>query len=178
MIARIVTNNSNVAAIITPIKFSVMNKMLRRSSKTHSRSDSKLGHGSPQDSRDHIRLRLDRAPVGLHHVRKQHGVRESMVHIEPRADRVRNGVRGAEALLKRRRPHRGRREHVRSGLDIATVDTGLRQEPRDQAHALESYAIGDGVKCGTAVSLECEGSRAFFRSGDRHAPSRDPSACV
>ena len=65
-----------------------------------------------------------------------------------RADRMRQRMDGAEALLEGGGAHRRRAHHVGARLDIVAVGNGLRQVVEDEPHALDGDAVGHRVVAG------------------------------
>ncbi|MCY1535914.1 hypothetical protein D9M68_713410 [compost metagenome] len=69
-----------------------------------------------------------------------------MVGVVQRAERVRQGVHGAEATLEGGGAHARRHQHLQTRFDIRPLGHRTRQVLLHQAHALQGDAFGHGVK--------------------------------
>jgi len=71
-----------------------------------------------------------------------------------RADRVRQGVDGAEPFLKSRGTHRRGRHHVCACLDIVAISVDPRQILLDQAHAFDRDTLAHRVIMWRTIGFE------------------------
>jgi hypothetical protein len=82
-----------------------------------------------------------------------------------RPDRMRQSMHGAQALLERRRAHRGGDEHMAARLEIVGVGEGALQPASDQPHPFGGDAVGKGVEAGCAIGLEAVGQGVHAGGG-------------
>ena len=102
-------------------------------------------------------LRLDGRAVEDQHIGHEHAVGHAVMGVVERADRMRQRVDGAEALLEGGRAHRRRAHHVGAGFEIVAVRHRLRQVLEHEPHALDGNALGHRMIARRAIGLEAMG---------------------
>jgi hypothetical protein len=85
---------------------------------------------------------------------KNDAIGEPVMGVKARAERMGNGVDRSEPFLEGRRAHRGGREHVSSGLQIAAVGDRARQVRIHNSQSLERDSVGERMKSVDGISLE------------------------
>ena len=94
-----------------------------------------------RDARELGELRGGRRQVEAHHVIDHDAVREPVMQVGHRGQRVRAGMHGAEVFLKRDRAHHRAHQHVAARGHIVSVRNGRRQRACRDAHALDGDPV-------------------------------------
>ena len=125
----------------------------------HGREEAIEPAGNAEIAGEPLDLRLDRRAVEDEHIGHEHAVGRAVMGVVEGADRMRQRVDRAEALLEGGGAHRRRAHHVGARLDIVAIGHGLGQVHEDEPHALDGNALGHGVVARGAIGFEAMGQR-------------------
>ena len=138
----------------TPSATSVCGTPISRRSAEHPFEKRLERGGQPEIGRQTLDPRLDRGAVEDEHIGHEHGVGHAVVGPVQRTDGMRERVDRAEALLERRRAHRGGGHQHRARLDVGAGLHRARQIVLDEPHALDRDAVGERMEARGAIGFE------------------------